>query len=966
MQQAFVSREEELSRLETLLSLAMSGSGQVCFVTGEAGVGKTSLTAEFAHRAEDQYSDLLIAIGDCNSQTGIGDPYLPFREVLSMLAGDIDDRVAQGMTSEENASRLRGFLGVSKRIIKEVGPDLIDIFVPGVAAMTKAGSMVAGSRGAGRAESPEDRATLRDVAKDRDQSRIFEQVTRVLVTLAAERPLVVILDDLHWIDDSSASLLFHIARRIEGSRILVVGTFRPEEIDIGRGEHRHPMSPIVSEVKRHYGDVVIELGLEDESSALAFVEQLLERESIVADSTFRERFVAQTRGHPLFAIELLNDLRERGALVEQEDGRWVEGPDLDWTSLPARTEGVIEERISRLSDELQEILTVASIQGEVFTAQVIAAVLNLDERHLLQVLTRELGRVHRLVREEASERIGGRRISQFRFRHQLFQKYLYDRLGMGEREHLHEDVATSIEELYGEQRESMPVVLAFHFDRANLPDRAAHYYLKAGRRAVEVYAYREAVAHARAGIEILAGDAKDELDLRLELGLLLGDASLRAGNAVDSMVAFRETAELALEHDSQEAAAEAAIGYTEPGWRYNAIDDTTVDLLRRSLALLDESDSDLRARLLANFARATQETQSGDDSLAMVAEATAMARRLDNPRALVDCLRIRFNIDREPENIHGRLELADEILNLTRGLEDKALLMESLAFSLYDNLATGDIASCESSLEEMRTIAAEAADPFYVYHETTMRVALLILRGAFEEAERCAIEAMQTGKELGVTQVDGVMGVQMFTVRREQGRLAQFAPVIRTFLDQEGADSAWRPGLTLACADVGDLQEARKQFDIIANDNFSAIAQDSLRQTCLCYLAEVCDALGDTKRAEELYDMLLPYAEFVLVVGNATACLGSTARYLGQLATLLERFDAAEQHFEFAGDLNRRTAAAPWLAHSNYEFARMLIRRGDTGDRGRAADLLADAEHTSRELGMGYLLGKIGAVRDAL
>ena len=158
MQQAFVSREHELSRLDNLLSQAMNGNGQVCFVTGEAGVGKTSLTAEFARRAEDRYAELLIAIGDCNSQTGIGDPYLPFREVLSMLAGDIDDRVAQGMTSEENASRLRGFLDVSKRIIKEVGPDLIDIFVPGVAAMSKAGSMVAGSRSAGRAEAPTERA----------------------------------------------------------------------------------------------------------------------------------------------------------------------------------------------------------------------------------------------------------------------------------------------------------------------------------------------------------------------------------------------------------------------------------------------------------------------------------------------------------------------------------------------------------------------------------------------------------------------------------------------------------------------------------------------------------------------------------------------------------------------------------------------------------------------------------------
>ena len=132
MQRTFVSRDQQIDRLDQLLAQAVDGKGQVCFVTGEAGFGKSTLTAEFARRAQQRNSELLVAIGDCNSQTGIGDPYLPFREVLAMLAGDIDDRVAQGMTTVENASRLREYLRVSKRIIMEVGPDLIDILVPGI------------------------------------------------------------------------------------------------------------------------------------------------------------------------------------------------------------------------------------------------------------------------------------------------------------------------------------------------------------------------------------------------------------------------------------------------------------------------------------------------------------------------------------------------------------------------------------------------------------------------------------------------------------------------------------------------------------------------------------------------------------------------------------------------------------------------------------------------------------------
>ncbi len=120
----FVGREKELQQLGNRLELMIGGQGQTCFVTGEAGFAKTSLATEFARRAQRARSDLLVVIGDCNAHTGIGDPYLPFRELLSMLLGDTEERVAQGMTTKENAGRLEGFLGVSKRVLADLGPDL--------------------------------------------------------------------------------------------------------------------------------------------------------------------------------------------------------------------------------------------------------------------------------------------------------------------------------------------------------------------------------------------------------------------------------------------------------------------------------------------------------------------------------------------------------------------------------------------------------------------------------------------------------------------------------------------------------------------------------------------------------------------------------------------------------------------------------------------------------------------------
>lgn len=969
MEQTFVSRDKELGRLQTLLQKAVAGSGQICFVTGEAGFGKTCLTTEFARRAQLENEELLVAIGDCNSQTGLGDPYLPFREVLGMLAGDVDDRVAQGMTTEENASRLKSLLKVTKRIMMEVGPDLIDIFVPGVGLATKAGVLVAGDnetlwRKRSAAATPAGAPSPVQRAQESEQGRIFEQVTKVLLTLAARHPLILILDDLHWIDDSSASLLFHLARRIEGSRIMIIGTYRPEEVALGRGEFRHPMAQIVPELKRYYGDFMISLGEEDEVEARQFVEAFIDSEANALDGNFRRRLFERTRGHPLFTVELLRDMQERGVLQRGEAGDWKPVPGLDWDSLPARTEGVIEERVNRLPDKLQEILTFASIQGEEFTAQAILPLMDINERQLLAALTQELGRTHRLLVEDRTERVGATRLSHFRFRHQMFQQYFYDRLGSSERELLHENIATALESIYGENAGRIALQLAVQFERAGLEHKAAFYFLEAGRRAMQVYAFNEAASHANSGLECLdRGDPKAEPDLRLDLMLLQGDAQQHGGHVQESMDTFLKTAELALELGAPEAAARAAMGYSEPRWRFNMVDGTSVSLVSRALALLSSKDSALRACLIAYLARMSEKLKSTDELLAMLDEAMSMARRLDDPVTLIDCARFRFSLDRDPNRIGERLALADEMLEIAPRAKDKGLQQELYMFRTYDQLAVGDLEACERDVDAVQQLANELGDPFYIYHAETMRVAGAILTGRFDEAERLAMDAMSTGQRLGVDNVEGVMGVQMFTIRREQGRLREIAPIVAHFVEERGAGAAWRPGLALAFHEIGETDKAREQFERMAGTDFKCVPRDSLWQTCLSYVTEVCDGLEDTRRAEILYRLLLPYAEQTLVVGNAIACLGATSRFLGQLASIMRLWEESEGHFQHAIEFNRRLKALPWLAHSQYQHARMLRRRDRPEDRDRADDLMAEAGSTAELLGMRGLAAKISSTR---
>jgi tetratricopeptide (TPR) repeat protein len=955
----FVGREKELKQLDNRLDLMIEGQGQVCFVTGEAGFGKTSLATEFARRAQKRHQDLLVVIGDCNAHTGISDPYLPFRELLSMLMGDTDDRVAQGMTTEENAGRLQGFLGVSKRILSDVGPDLIDIFLPGVGLATRAGAMVVGDKEARRRRSAAFAGStaalaMADSVVGSEQSRIFEQVTSVLTSLGEEKPLVLILDDLHWIDDSSASLLFHLARRIEGSRIQVIGTFRPEEVALGRGDARHPMEQVVSELKRHYGDPVIALGDETEAETRRFIEMLVDSEPNKLGANFRAKLHRRTNGHALFAAELLLDMQERGDLLRDDSGAWVEGASLDWKKLPARVEGVVEERINRLESELQDILTIASVEGETFTAQVVGRMQEIAERQLLRRLTRELDRRHRLVSEEGSRRVGDKRISQFRFRHHMFQKYLYENLGKSEREQLHEDVAAILESLYEDRRSRVAVQLARHYENARIYVRAAECYLLAGERALQVYACNEALDLAERGIAALeqVGELSGHSELLLELSLLVGQAQHHVGQFAESMETFEQTAELAAKLGVPEAMARAALGYDEPRWRCNLLESTAVKLLTDALEVLDNDDSELRVHLIAHLARARIGSASREELTSLLDGAIAMARRIESPLALIEALRTRLNLDRDPSGIDERVQLIGEMLGIAERIEERHLQMELLAFRAYDLSALGDIEGWQRDLDALGTLSQEIGEPFYEYNHQTMSVAPMIQRGQFDKAEQMAMAAFETGQQLGVDNNEGVMGVQMFSIRREQGRLAEIAPVVQHFVNEQGAGAAWRPGLALIYADIGELEKARTEFELLAADRFADIPRDSLWQTSLTYLAETCCLLDAVEDAEVLYELLLPYRDLAVVVGNASVCLGASARYLGQLAAVLSRWDDAETHFRRAIELDSRMSAPTWLAHSQFCYSRMLFARGRPEDFESASVMFDAAAKTVGQLGL--------------
>jgi tetratricopeptide (TPR) repeat protein len=500
--QVFVGREQELAQLGQFLDLSLGSQGQVCFVTGEAGGGKTALVTEFARRAQKRHRDLVAAIGQCDAHTGIGDPYLPFREVLCQLTGDVDAKLARGAITKENAGRLRKLMAFSGQILVEVAPDLIGVFVPGAHIVGELGKALADK--AGWMDKLEELAKQpKPGGPGLDQNQVFEQYTKVLNALAEKQPLLLILDDLHWADAGSTGLLFRLGRRIEGSRILIVGTYRPEEVALDRAGERHPLQKVLAEFKRYFGEIGVDLDRARETEGKQFVDAVLATEPNRLGEEFRQVLFQHTKGHPLFTIELLRDMQERGALVQDEQGRWLEGPLLDWNELPDRVEGIIEERIGRLEATLRYILSVASVEGQDFTAQVIARVEEMRERDLLRVLSQELEKRHRVVREREEVQLGRRFLARYQFAHALFQQYLYNNLGAGERRMLHGQVAALLEELYRGHTAEIAVQLARHYTEARDDEKAVDYLLQAGDAAGRLYAHAEARLHYTRALEAL-------------------------------------------------------------------------------------------------------------------------------------------------------------------------------------------------------------------------------------------------------------------------------------------------------------------------------------------------------------------------------------------------------------------------------------------------------------------------------
>jgi tetratricopeptide (TPR) repeat protein len=765
-------------------------------------------------------------------------------------------------------------------------------------------------------------------APESDAARfyLFEAVTSLFRHAASVQPLLLVLEDLHAADDPSRLLLQFLARELRGARLLVVGTYR--EVEAARSPDT---GGAVGQLVRE-GQLINLRGLGRDE-----VRGLIEVLSGTAPSQAQVTAVHErTEGNPLFVREVVRLQAAEAAL-----GR----PGRGGVPIPGSVRAVIGRRLAPLSADAVQVLSAAAVVGRAFDLSLVGPACELPVERVLAGLSEAaaLG----VVTEEHDA------VGRYRFSHSLIGEVLYERLPIPARLQLHRRVGEAIEGQYGGGTGAHVAELARHYAEVVAAGEAAKalvYARLAGERAMGVHAYEEAAAEYQRALHALRFAGPDEAG-RCELLLRLGTAQARAGDYQQAKESCLQAAEISRRLGAPEQLARAALGFGERQVEGGLVDQQLVALLEEALDGLGPQDSPLRARLLARLSLEFVFSDETEVMASLSLEAVAMARRLADPAALRAAVDARWMAVWGPDGLEERTALAAEILRLAGETGDRELELEGHAHRAASSLESGDARAVQADIAAHARLTQDLPMAIPRWAATTMRVLQAALHGSFGDAERLANEALSLGPgrpNVMFTHID-----QVALLRWEQGRLGELREDWHGVVDQFPRAEFARAWLSLADAELGRVDDARRGLRSLA-EQLPQRPRDGTWLPAVALAAVLAAHLNEPQVAGSLHPLLGPYAGHVVAftAPHPVVCLGSASFYLGLLATLTARWAAATDHFEAAIRAHERLEAGPLLARTRYEYARMLLARGRAADVSRALGLLEEALATADALGM--------------
>lgn len=892
----FVGRVTEWHALDEAWRSALTGTRRVMLLGGEPGAGKTRLAFEFARRCHDDGAAVLF--GGCDAQLLL--PYQPWVQTIDHLLRTLPpDQIDESVVNS---------LGVLHPLLPRLG-------VPTTSSAP----------------------TPALVDTDAERYRLFSAVDALFVEASARWPVVLVLDDIHWGGAQTLALLSYIARSGSPGPALVIATFR----DVA-DEVTGPLTTMLADLRRveHVGRIRVE-GFDEQRVAELFQQATghplgEELRGIAAEVTRR------SRGNAFFAGELWRHLTSSGAIARVGD-RWDIRASLDVAGIPESVREVVAERLARLPFQVRRLAELVAIAGARVDLGVVRTAADMPEADVTAGLDA-------LVSAGLLEAITRPRLT-YQFSHAIVRDTVDAGIPAGAQAQLHLRVAEAFEALHEGDRRPVFAELAQHYNAAaalGVAGKAVYYARRAAEHALQAVASEEAVALLQSALEHTAPGSI----ARAELLVTLGDAEHKLGNFERALHLATEAFDIAFAAGDAQTAGEAAIcvenALQTPGLPGHA----AVEMIGKAIALTGDSGTSMRARLEAAYAEALHLSGRGAEGRAHLQPALEIARRSDDG-ALIVALEAAVIMTDDP---HDCLAYGNELEEVAKRNGDVWGQLYATVNQLRSYVMLGELDHAATVLARHGPMAEAFGVSLAGVQTCVFEHILALAAGRFDDAEAAAERTFEIAAPTQPAAA-GVYGMQMFAVRREQGRLAQVAPVLEAVARQDSGGAAWKPGLAMLHAEVGMLDDARRHFDELAAGGFRGVPHDAVWPASVSFLADACLALEDTAAAATLYELMTPLGGYALQVAMTT-CLGPADRLLGGLAELIGRSEDADRHFAAALAIADRAQSPVWRARALHDWARVLARRGDA----RSAECFAEAGTLAERCGMTALAASARAL----
>lgn len=778
---------------------------------------------------------------------------------------------------------------------------------------------------------------------DAARFRFFDAVSTLVREHSEREPLVIVLEDLHGADAASIGLLRFLARELSEVRVLLIGTFRPDP-PAGSSD---PFGRLIREAR------ILKLSGLVASDTAALLSSHL---GAPADRAFVDRVQRVTEGNPLFIEEIARHLLSSGAPADPEGLR-----------IPERVAEIIRGRLEALDDQVRELLSVAAVIGREFDLALLERASRLGRNEVFLRLEPALAR--RIVIPSSGPS------GECRFAHTLLREVLYDGMTLATRAEVHGRVADALTQ-WALAGEDLPMALLSYHHRLAAPsgrsELAARYARRAGDEALCACAYEDAARHYQHALDALIPDAQH--DERCDILIACGHAERLSGDFSRASVLFRKAIELSQVMSDPIRKARAALGVAAVRPETGVVNHELIALLEDVAMSLEEIREEptsvgceLEAMILARLSTCASLAGRAERGDALGKRALDLSRTSGKPLSVARALQARhWGSLWKPGAALERLAMAEEMIALARAGGDVLLGGDGRICELTDLLELGRREAFDRVVLEYAEDARMHRDASALCNARVFETTTAMLEGRFEDAERCAGEALTMGMRLSEGSARNYYAAALFWIRIEQGRAQEIEGLFRAGVETDPGNPLLLSALARVHAEMGEEALARSELAAFVQHRLGNLSEDWTTLPTLTHLAATCERLGDASSARLVEERLSPHAACHVVLGPAIVYLGPATLPLGLCALARSGFDDAIARFERAGEDGKKLRAAPVIARADCHLAEALARRAMPGDGARIATLSASALETARRLGMGSLAARARSLLENL